>query len=178
MTSESIEEELKIMTEDTLSSGSGTVAAGIDIEDPIKVLHLDHVISVNSGSVLKDVIEVLNKHHIGCVTVVDKAGATIGIFTERDILRKVIGKCSDLTNETVDKYMTHNPEVLSENDPIAFALNRMSGGGFRHIPITRNNEVKFMLSIKDIVDQIAVTYRKKVLNLPPDLQQQTSQYGG
>ena len=176
MTSESIEEELKIMTEDTISNGN--VAAGIDIEDPIKVLHLDHVISVNSGASLKDVIDVLNKNHIGCVTVIDRSGITVGIFTERDILRKVIAQNLDLTKEPVDKYMTPNPEVLSENDPIAFALNRMSGGGFRHIPITRNNEVKFMLSIKDIVDQIAITYRKKVLNLPPDLQQQTSQYGG
>ena len=177
MTAESIEEELKIMTEDN-TIASGNIAAGIDIEDPIKVLHLDHVISVNSKSSLKDVVDVLNKNHIGCVTVIDSIGATVGIFTERDILRKVIAQNLDLTKETVDNYMTPNPEVLSEDDPIAFALNRMSGGGFRHIPVMRNGEVKFMLSIKDIVDQIAITYRKGVLNLPPDLKQQTSQYGG
>ncbi len=176
MTSESIEEEMKIMTEDTLNSGN--IAAGIDIEDPIRVLQLDHVISVKTGTLLADVVKTLNSNHIGCVTIVDNSGATVGIFTERDILRKIIGKNLDLSKETVDTYMTPNPEVLSENDPIAFALNRMSGGGFRHIPISRNNEVKFMLSIKDIVDQIAITYRKKVLNLPPDLKQQTSQYGG
>ncbi len=177
MTSESIEEEMKIMSEDTLST-NGNIAAGIDIEDPIRVLHLDHVISVKTGTSLKTVIETLNSNHIGCVTVVDSLGATVGIFTERDILRKIITKNLDLSKESIDNYMTANPEVLSENDPIAFALNRMSGGGFRHIPISRNGEVKFMLSIKDIVDQIAITYRKKVLNLPPDLKQQTSQYGG
>lgn len=177
MTSESIEEELKIMTEESTAS-SGNITAGIDIEDPIKVLQLDHVISVNSKTSLKDVIDVLNKNHIGCVTIVDNSGTTIGIFTERDILRKVISLNLDLTKETVDKYMTPNPETLSEDDPIAFALNRMSSGGFRHIPITRNNEVKFMLSIKDIVDQISIAHRKNVLNLPPDLKQQTSQYGG
>ncbi len=177
MTSESIEEELKIMSEDSCV-GSGNIAAGIDIEDPIKVLQLDHVISVKTGTSLKAVVEILNGNHIGCVTVLDGSGATVGIFTERDILRKVIGKNLDLAKELIENYMTPSPEVLSEDDPIAFALNRMSSGGFRHIPITRNSEVKFMLSIKDIVDQIAITYRKKVLNLPPDLKQQTSQYGG
>ena len=177
MTSESIEEELKIMTEESTAS-NGNITAGIDIEDPIKILQLDHVISVNCKTSLKDVVDILNKNHIGCVTIVDNSGATVGIFTERDILRKVIALNLDLAAETVDKYMTPNPETLSENDPIAFALNRMSSGGFRHIPITRNDEVKFMLSIKDIVDQISIAHRKNVLNLPPDLKQQTSQYGG
>ncbi len=173
--SDFVEEELKIMNEDTQSA---SIAASIDIEDPISVLQLENVISVKSGSSLKDVIEVLNKNHIGCVTVVNASAETIGIFTERDILRKIISKNLDLNKERIDQYMTPNPEMLSENDPIAFALNRMSAGGYRHIPITRNGDVKFMLSIKDIVDQIALTYRKKVLNLPPDLKQQTSQYGG
>jgi CBS domain-containing protein len=103
---------------------------------------------------------------------------TIGIFTERDLLRRVAGRGLDFSKEIIDDYMTKNPETLSEEDPIAFALNKMSDGGYRHVPITRNGKVKFMLSVRDIVDQISITYRKKVLNLPPDPRQQTTQYGG
>ncbi len=176
MTSEYIEEELQIMDEASCPF-TDAIASGVDIEDPIRMLNLAPVISVASGTSLEDVIDLLNAKHIGSVTIIDSNKETIGIFTERDILRKIIGKVTDLSKEKIDDYMTTHPEVLSENDPIAFALNRMSGGGYRHIPITRNREVCFMLSVKDIVDEIAKTYRKRVLNLPPDLHQKTSEYG-
>lgn len=171
-----IEEEMQIMEEN--QQAETNIATGINIEDPISTLNLVAIESVKSGTSLADVIKLLNDKHMGCVTVVNKAGDTVGIFTERDILRKIIANNVDLKLDKVDNYMTKKPEILSEEDPIAFALNRMSDGGFRHIPITRNGEVRFMLSIKDIVDQIALTYRKKILNLPPNLKQKTSQYGG
>lgn len=172
-----VEEELERMQEG--DSSSATISSGIDIEDPIRVLNLENVISVKAGSTLQEVIDILNGKHIGCVTVVNEQSDIVGIFTERDVLRRVVGKGLDFQKEKVDNYMTPNPELLSENDPIAFALNKMSDGGYRHLPITRNGKVKFMLSIRDIVDQISLTYRKKVLNLPPDPKKnQTSQYGG
>lgn len=171
-----IEEDLERMQE--VDNTDGNMASGIDIQDPIRTLNLANVITVNSGSSMKDVIELLNDKRIGCVTILDDSSETVGIFTERDVLTRVINKDHDLAKVKIDDFMTKNPEVLSENDPIAFALNRMSDGSYRHIPITRNGKVKFMLSVKDIVDEIAFTYRKKVLNLPPDLKQQTSEYGG
>ena len=79
----------------------------------------------------------------------------------------------------IKDFMTRNPQMLSEEDPIAFALNRMSDGSYRHIPVTKNGEVRYMLSVKDIVDQISLAYRDKVLNLPIELKQDSSsQYGG
>ena len=177
MSADYIDEELQIMEED--QSNSANIAAGIDIDDPISSLSLVPIESVQTGTSLQDVIELLNQKNMGCVTITDSsADNTVGIFTERDILRRVIAKDLDLGKELIDNYMTKNPELLTEDDPIEFALNRMSDGGYRHIPITRNGKVKFMLSVKDIVDQIAFTYRKKILNLPPNLKQTTSQYGG
>lgn len=177
MTSDYIDEELKIMEEGASSNGTG-VASGIDIEDPIRTLNLEQVISIKAGASLQEVVATLQEKRIGCITIENDSNDTVGIFTERDILKKVIGKNLDLNKEIVDDYMTPNPELLSENDPIAFALNRMSDGSYRHIPITRDGQVRFMLSVKDIVDEIAKTYRKMILNLPPDLKQQTTQYGG
>lgn len=179
MPPDNIDDELDIMEENLKDQGdSQNIESGIRIEDPIKTLDLNPVISVKTGTSIRNVINVLNQNHIGCVTVVDQNSQTIGIFTERDILRKIAGKGLDFDKEVVDSFMTRNPETLSENDPVAFALNKMSDGSYRHIPITRNKEVRFMLSVKDIVDQIAQAYRKKVLNLPPDLKQQVSEYGG
>jgi CBS domain-containing protein len=170
-----LEEELQIMDENSSSSGE---ISNFNIDDPISSLNLHEVITVKSGTSLFDVINMLNDNKIGATVVVDDKNSALGIFTERDILRKVIAKDLDLKKEKIDNYMTKAPETLCENDPIAFALNKMSDGSYRHIPITRNGNVKFMLSVKDIVDEIAFIYRKRILNLPPDLNQQTSQYGG
>ena len=171
-------EEEALQRMDERGTGTAAVATAVDVEDPIRVLDLESVIAIKSGANLKDVINTLNDKHIGCVTVLNADDETIGIFTERDVLRKIVGNNLDLTKEIVDNYMTKGPDVLSENDPIAFALNKMSDGGYRHVPITRNGKVKFMLSIRDIVDLISTTFRKKVMNLPPDPKQQTTQYGG
>jgi len=176
MTSDYEEEALQRLGEG--NSGAAALATAVDVEDPIRVLDLEQVISVKSGSNLQDVINILNEKHIGCVTVLNADGDTIGIFTERDVLRKVVGRGLDFSKEIVDKYMTRDPDILSENDPIAYALNKMSDGGYRHVPITRAGKVKFMLSIRDIVDLISITHRKKVLNLPPNPKQETTQYGG
>lgn len=170
-----LEEESQIMDENSSSSGEIT---NFNIDDPISSLELNQVLTVKSGASLSDVIKMLNENRIGATIVVDDKDSALGIFTERDVLRKVISKDLDLKKETIDNYMTKAPETLDENDPIAFALNKMSDGSYRHIPITRDGKVKFMLSVKDVVDEIAFIYRKRVLNLPPDLKQQTSQYGG
>lgn len=177
MNSEFIEEEMQIMQEVSQIS-EDYIEAGINIQDPIRTLDLAPVISVQSGSSLKAVIDLLKDKNFGCVTIIDKAQNTIGIFTERDVLKKIIGLNINLSTSIVDDYMTPNPQTLSENDPIAFALNRMAAGSYRHIPITRNGQVKFMLSVKNIVEEIAFAYRQKVMNLPPNLSQETSEYGG
>ncbi|MCE2929317.1 MAG: CBS domain-containing protein [Candidatus Caenarcaniphilales bacterium] len=177
MSSEYLDEEFQIM--DEASSGDrDVIESGINIEDPIRTLNLAPVVSVNSGMSLKEVIRLLKDKNFGCVTIIDKNQNTIGIFTERDVLKKVIDTNVNLEKALVDDYMTPNPQTLSENDPIAFALNRMAAGSYRHIPITRNGQVRFMLSVKNIVEEIAFAYRKKVMNLPPNLQQEISEYGG
>jgi CBS domain-containing protein len=177
MSSEYLDEEFQIM--DEASSGDrDVIESGINIEDPIRTLNLAPVVSVESGMSLKEVIRLLKDKNFGCVTIVDKNQSTIGIFTERDVLKKVIDSGIDLDKAIVDDYMTRNPQTLSENEPIAFALNRMAAGSYRHIPITRNGQVRFMLSVKNIVEEIAFAYRKKVMNLPPNLQQEISEYGG
>lgn len=174
---DNIDEELEIMNEQ-LEAEEHSMSNGINIEDPIKTLNLAEVVGIARTASLQEAIELLNSKNIGCLLITDEDGEPVGIFTERDVLRRVAGKSLDLNKEKVKGFMTPNPETLSENDPIAFALNRMSDGSYRHIPIMHEGRVRFMLSVKDIVDQIAFVYRKNVLNLPPNLQQTVSEYGG
>src|SRR5690349_19973694 len=78
--------------------------------------------------------DLMNERGIGCVLVVED-GLLSGIFTERDVLTKVLPVVRDLDNTPVGVVMTPDPECLTLDDAIAYALNRMSDGGFRHIPL-------------------------------------------
>lgn len=178
MVSDYIEEELQIMDE-SIKSTFDNISAAIEINDPIKILNLDYIHTVTQDTNLNEAVAYMADNNKGCVGIRDTEGKIVGIFTERDLLRRVVSKNINMSSSKIQDYMTRNPQMLSEEDPIAFALNRMSDGSYRHIPITKNGEVRYMLSVKDVVDQISLAYRDKVLNLPPQLKQDSSsQYGG
>ena len=180
MTQDFIEEEMKIMEEMAEEIDEAALSAAIGVNDPISILNLSKLITVPESSSLQEVLELMAERKIGAVVVADSQGDAAGIFTERDVITKVFAKNLDLKSTQVTEAMTHKPETLSEIDPIAFALNKMSDGSFRHIPIrNKSGELKSMLSVKDIVDQISTAYRKHVLNLPPNLKRDNvSEYGG
>jgi CBS domain-containing protein len=65
--------------------------------------------------------------------------------------------------------MTRQVETLTPDDPIAFALQRMSVGGFRHVPLVdAAGRPVGILSVKDIVDYFAENFPREVLNIPPE----------
>ncbi|MBP9837298.1 MAG: CBS domain-containing protein [Proteobacteria bacterium] len=120
------------------------------------ILHPHHPISVPDHTAIKDVILLLQQHKIGCVILTDIAGHLTGIFTERDVLLKVMLKDLRINVDPVSHIMTAKPQTASMTTTIAFALNMMSDGGFRHIPIVDDENFPVgIISIKNIVDYIA-----------------------
>jgi len=92
----------------------------------------------------------------------------VGILTERDLLLKM--ENADL-DAPVSRLMTPDPETLELDDPIVWALNRMSVGGYRHVPLVdRDGRPVGILSVKDIVHYIVALFPNEVLTLPPDPQ--------
>jgi CBS domain-containing protein len=136
-------------------------------------------ISVSDKATLADTVALMQKQHIGCVLVVDKGGRLVGIFSERDLLNRVFGRAVDLKKAGVKDFMTPKPETLGPEDRIAWALNRMHIGGYRHVPIIGRDGLPVgVLSVKDIVDYIVELFPAEVLNLPPDPGHETSDSDG
>src|SRR5258705_3145628 len=75
----------------------------------------------------------------------------VGIFTERDVLRRVV--MTSLPADTpIADLLTAEPETLGIDDSVGFALNRMIPGGFRHIPVTdASGRAVGVLSQREIV---------------------------
>jgi CBS domain-containing protein len=91
---------------------------------------------------------------LGCALVVNE-GNLVGIFTERDLLNKLTGPAAISNQIAVEKLMSVNPELLSDRDSIATAVNKMSMGRYRHIPIRKADGSYSVTSIKHVLKYIA-----------------------
>jgi CBS domain-containing protein len=148
------------------------------IQQPIRTLDLGRAVVVESSARVGPTIELMQQKRIGCVLAAHD-GLLAGIFTERDILMKLINKKVDYDKVTVSDVMTPSPEALHLDDTIAYAMNMMSVGGYRHLPIVdeRRRPIS-ILSVKDVVSYIVEHFPDEILNLPPKPLRSTSEREG
>lgn len=128
---------------------------------PISTLDYKQPATVQVGAPVSDVIDIMQISGSGCVLIVDEEQRLSGIITDRDLLVHINGKRLDPTVVNVEDIMTPNPETLRASDPIAFALNLMHLGHFRHVPlsITDDQQQEFpigIISTRDVLDHVAI----------------------
>ncbi len=134
---------------------------------PIRALDPRPAVVVEETTTIRETIELMLHRRIGAVLVV-RQGRAVGIFTERDVLRRVATTGVD-QGLPVGDVMTREPEALGVDDGIAFALNRMILGGFRHIPIVDDaGGPMAVLSLREVVAFIVSLLPSWVHNLPPE----------
>ena len=128
---------------------------------PISTLDYKQPSTVQEGTLVSDAIDIMQVEGFGCVLVVDNEQRLIGIITDRDLLVNVCGKRLDTAKVKVEEIMSTNPESLRASDPIAFALNLMHLGHFRHVPLCiwddQNQQFPVgLISTRDILDHVAI----------------------
>ena len=102
---------------------------------------------------LDEAISLLQTHRSGCLLVVDAAGKLLGIFTERDVVLRIINHGIDLKGSVVSEHMTKEPATATMTTTVAFALNMLSHGGFRNIPIVDDEGFPVgLMNVKNLVD--------------------------
>jgi CBS domain-containing protein len=135
---------------------------------PIQSLQPRPAVTVSPRTSIAEAVSLMNREKIGAVLVVNLE-KLVGIFTERDVLTKIAGRGLDFTQIFVADYMTADPETLRVESQMAYALNMMAVGGFRHVPLVDDaHRPVGMISMRDIVEHIAELFPKDVLNLPID----------
>jgi CBS domain-containing protein len=105
--------------------------------------------AVASTITVAEAVDEMNKRRIGCILVIDK-GQIAGIFTERDVLRRVVGAGVDPRTTRLADVMTRDvhtipPETSVEQTMALFAERRC-----RHIPVVDHGELRGLVSIGDI----------------------------
>ena len=123
------------------------------VKDDLRRLPSSAPILVSQDSTLRDVVRHLAGENRS-VLVMDGERLS-GIVTERDILFKVMNAGPHWESLPVSQIMTADPETLEYDDKIAYALHKMSLGGFRHIPILAGGRPERMVSVRDILEYLA-----------------------
>jgi len=131
----------------------------------VSVLQTDDYVAVSPHTPLSQAIEAMKGDEGGCVIVSDD-GRVAGIFTERDLLTRVLGENADLESP-ISKWMQPNVETLSPEATIGEAVRLMNERSFRNIPLVKKGELAGSISVFDIITYLAECYPKATMNLPP-----------
>lgn len=142
------------------------------LQEPLTVLptRTPLVFALKDSS--SEAMKAMQREHRGCVLVTEKGARDeplIGIFTERDVLLRVIDRGRHPSTVTVEEVMTRDPECLPSNATLAWVLNKMSVGGFRHVPtVDEQGWPAFVVSVRMVVQFLVDAFPDQILNLPPE----------
>lgn len=118
---------------------------------PVRFLmSVDPVTVTPSSSVLR-AVELMGRHNIGAVVAVED-GRPVGIFTERDLVRRAGGMCRKWHRLPVQEVMTRALHTVSPDERWESALDKLHALDVRHMPVVENGRLVGMLSVRDIIN--------------------------
>ena len=107
------------------------------------------VVSALADTTVRAAAITMAKHKIGAILVVDDQGRLAGLFTERDVLNRVVAQGLDPDSTRLSAVMTADLQTASPDKPLAHALHMMFEGGFRHVPVVEDGRPVGMVSARN-----------------------------
>lgn len=110
------------------------------------------ILTVKSGTTIYDAVLFMAEQNIGLVPILSSDGKLLGVFSERDLVRRVIAKGLDLKSTSVDEVMSKDLVLADINESHEECLKKMKDRGTRHILIIENEKLVGILSIRDLLE--------------------------
>jgi CBS domain-containing protein len=141
------------------------------LHEPVGVLRARKPLVFSATATVTEAMRAMKRGHRGCVIVTGDGtadGKVTGIFTERDVLFRIVDQGRNPAQLPLAEVMTPDPDTLSVRSSVAYVLNKMSVGGFRHIPIVDDEyRPAFVVTVRDVVEFLVEAFPREVMNLPP-----------
>jgi CBS domain-containing protein len=123
--------------------------------------------TIDADSTAADAVAAMREWCTGCLLVTE-FGRVVGIFTERDLLTRVLAPGRSL-DTPMRVCMTANPVTVAPKDSVRTAVKRMQKGGYRHLPVVDEaGRPVGMLSARRVVHYLVEHFPALVFNLPPE----------
>jgi CBS domain-containing protein len=107
------------------------------------------VVSALADTTVRAAAITMARHKIGAILVVDDQGRLAGLFSERDVLNRVVAQGLDPDSTQLSTVMTAELQTASPDKPLAHALHMMFEGGFRHVPVVEDGRPVGMVSARN-----------------------------
>jgi len=108
------------------------------------------VYSIDASRTVLEAARYMMEHNVGAVPVL-RNGELAGIFSERDIMNRVVAVGRTPGTTAVSEVMTPNPRSVAADESVEECLFIMREFGFRHLPIVEGKELKGLVSLRDVL---------------------------
>jgi CBS domain-containing protein len=108
------------------------------------------VYSVDADKTVVEAARFMMEHNIGALPVL-RNGELVGMFSERDIMNRVVAVGRMPGQTRVGEVMTANPRSVTVDETVENCLFLMREFGFRHLPIVEGKQLKGLISVRDVL---------------------------
>ncbi len=141
---------LKSLMQEDVPAPATPLEASI-MDDPIAALDPSEPECVPVGTPVRAAIAHMQAKNVGYLLILDGDRKLQGIFTEDDLVNRVLGQEADLEATPVDRYMTPNPTTLKAGVPISQSLHLMAIQAYHYLPVVDDQDrVTGLLSFRRI----------------------------
>lgn len=122
------------------------------------------LVTVSPDTSVAEAVKIMNEENIGAVVVLD-GDKLAGIFTERDVLRRVVAVCQDPASTPVKQVMTHEVACVKPETPFGEALVLVNRKGCRHLPVVDHKKVVGLISVRDLINTLTKDQQHRISEL-------------
>ena len=153
--------------EETLSASPAVLHADA-LDDTLAVLNPAEPVCLPASATIAEATQAMLARRQAGVLVVDARRRLIGIFTERDVLTRVVGQGRDPARTLLGEVMTPDPEALTPDHRVAYALHCMSVAGYRTVPLVdADRRAIGVITVTEVVRWLENLFPEEIINLPP-----------
>jgi CBS domain-containing protein len=116
------------------------------------------VITVGKSATVQAAAEIMTRENVGALVVME-GELLAGVFSERDIISRVISKQLDPVKTSVGSVMTRNIVIALADETVESCLHKMKKANCRHLPVVDGEILVGMLSLRDLL-QVVVTEKE------------------
>lgn len=132
------------------------------------VLRKQRLATVRPQDTVRAASRLMAKRKIGAVLVI-KGALLVGIFTERDVLVRVVAAGLDPDRTPLAEVMTPDPDVIGGDSTVRDALDMMHERGYRHLPVLHRKRLTGIVSIRDLYGSVTQQMESDILLLAEGL---------
>lgn len=126
------------------------------VGDLVRHKELQELVSVSPTATVQEAVEIMAGREVGAVLIRGAGGTVEGIFTERDVLKRMVAEQRDTRTTRVAEVMSRNVRFVAPETAVEQALQLMVTHRYRHLLVQEGSQVLGLISIRDIMYSLIV----------------------